>query len=100
LNRIEARVAWHCISWKAIKVTRKDAAALLKQAPRAQFWLFHGITLPLEDPSAWERATRLCRREVFAGVKSWFLSIYVSRDTETPFHVKHRARARAFRTPS
>jgi 16S rRNA (guanine(527)-N(7))-methyltransferase RsmG len=79
---------WDCISWKALRVSAQDAAALLVRAPKARFWLFHGRELPLENPGAWERATRLCSRETFGGGRRWFLSVYVSRDTETPFHVK------------
>jgi 16S rRNA (guanine527-N7)-methyltransferase len=88
LAGLEGPGPWGCVSWKAVRISARDAAALLGRAPDARFWLFHGSVLPLEDPDAWERATRLCRRDAFRGGRSWFLSVYVSRDTETPFHVK------------
>jgi 16S rRNA (guanine527-N7)-methyltransferase len=77
-DRISGRV-----SWKAIRLATIDADLLLRRAaPGTEFWLFHGRDLPLEDTGPWERGARLECRRVFPRRPGWFLSIYVSRETE------------------
>jgi 16S rRNA G527 N7-methylase RsmG len=71
------------VSWKAIRLAGKDADLLLRRAASGtEFWLFHGRELPVEDPAQWERGARLECRRVFPRRPGWFLSIYVSRETE------------------
>jgi 16S rRNA (guanine527-N7)-methyltransferase len=82
LARREDRVSGR-VSWKAIRLAAKDANLLLRRAaPGTEFWLFHGRELPVEDTGLWDRSARLECSRVFPRRPGWFLSIYVSRETE------------------
>ena len=74
---------WDFVSWKALKLGRRELSQLLSQSgDEVQFWIFHGARLPLDD--AGQSMFRLLRRESFPGKGSWFLSILrknVSRET-------------------
>lgn len=71
---------WDCISWKAVKLGMPDIMKICEHAHRdTQFWIFHGNTLAVEDPSALENILKLERREQFPFKLGWMLSIYLPR---------------------
>ena len=71
------------VSWKGLKLSDEAFGLLLAASrPKTQFWVFHGLELPMEAPERAGRALNLTRREHFPGRPGWQLSIYnVSRET-------------------
>ncbi len=73
--------SWDTVSWKAVRLAREDTRLLLGRCPQTvRFWLFHGDSLPVDDPDAWEGATSLIRRLPCPSRKGWFLSIYAKKE--------------------
>jgi 16S rRNA (guanine(527)-N(7))-methyltransferase RsmG len=70
--------AWDCISWKGIRIKTTDLMKLKRHATKdAQFWIFHGKTLAVEDAGIVEKEFKLLRREKFPCKSDWNLSIYL-----------------------
>jgi 16S rRNA (guanine(527)-N(7))-methyltransferase RsmG len=73
---LEAR-GWDRVSWKAVRIGAGDVEVLAERAvPHAEFWLFHGRQLPVEDEEAWRRRMRLSRTAEFPGKRGWCLSVF------------------------
>ena len=72
---------WGSVSWKALKLDRREITKLFVQCDRqTQFWLFHSASLPVADDAA--ESLELQHRELFPGKPSWYLSLMrVSRET-------------------
>lgn len=83
LDKREVAEGWDFVSWKALRLGRRELSKLLSQSgENTQFWVFHGARLPLDDADA--SMFRLLRRETFPEKHSWYLSILrkiVSRET-------------------
>lgn len=76
---------WRCISWKGLKLERKELSQVLRQsAEEARLWVFHGTDLPMDGRQAQELLS-LRWREPCPHHAGWFLSEYgrrhVSRET-------------------
>jgi 16S rRNA (guanine(527)-N(7))-methyltransferase RsmG len=68
---------WNSVSWKALKLSRGEAAELVRgSAPEARFYLFHGEQLPLEGPEEWTNLTVLESIHRCPHHQGWNLSIY------------------------
>ena len=83
VDRRAAAERWDFVSWKALKLERREITKLLLQCDRqTQFWLFHSARLPVADDAT--ELLELQRREPFPGKPSWHLSFMrknVSRET-------------------
>ncbi len=67
---------WDCHSWKAVRLGRRSLSLLVRRAEAgAQFWMFHGIELPVEGGTP-DPDLQLLRREDTPGKPSWHLSIF------------------------
>ncbi len=67
---------WGCVSWKAIRLKHESLSFLVKGAEAgAQFWLFHGIDLPIEGGKP-DPLLSLIRKEDLPHKPSWHLSIF------------------------
>jgi 16S rRNA (guanine(527)-N(7))-methyltransferase RsmG len=76
---------WRRISWKGLKLERKELSQLLRlSAEEARLWVFHGTDLPMDRQQAQEMLS-LRWREPCPHHAGWFLSEYgrrpVSRET-------------------
>ena len=72
----EAR-GWDRVSWKAVRIGPGEVEILAERAaPQAEFWLFHGRELPVEDQEGWRRRMRLSRTAEFPGRRGWRLSVF------------------------
>jgi len=70
---------WGCVSWKGIKLDRKELSQLLSISSRdARLWVFHGADLPL-DAQTVKESLMLNWREPCPCHSGWFLSEYVPR---------------------
>lgn len=87
LLRRGGNASWDCVSWKGLKLSRADLELLRARVSEgAQFWIFHGKEMALEDPDRAVEGLELIRSERFPGRKDWNLTIYeksenVSRET-------------------
>jgi 16S rRNA (guanine527-N7)-methyltransferase len=67
---------WDCISWKALKLGRKDFSLLVSRSKEGvSFWIFHGSEIPIEGGEL-DPALRFCVKEGMPGKKKWYLSVY------------------------
>jgi len=76
LNRRKVAARWEFVSWKGLKLGRRELSELLEQSSRStQFWIFHGARLPMDDVDP--DMFRLLRRETFPGKQGSYLSMLV-----------------------
>lgn len=67
---------WDCISWKAIKLRRRDFSALAGGAAAGTaFWIFQGADIPVEGGVDGHALKLECSRK-FPGKPAWQLSVY------------------------
>jgi 16S rRNA G527 N7-methylase RsmG len=76
LQKDEEEGKWDCVSWKALKLGRKDFSLLLGRSREGvSFWIFHGSEIPVEGGEL-DPALRFCGKDVMPGKKNWCLSVY------------------------
>jgi 16S rRNA (guanine527-N7)-methyltransferase len=76
LGRSATDKRWDLVSWKAIRLSGAELAALRRHAGEdARFWMFHGAS-PAGDPEALRDHFRLEQRRAVPGTKGAWLSIY------------------------
>ena len=70
---------WDCVSWKAVRLRRKDFTMLARRAATGTaFWIFQGVDVPVEGGIAESSLKLECTREV-PNKPAWQLSIYHKR---------------------
>lgn len=82
-NRLETFLAetpamklWDIVSWKALRLKRRDLQLLLHRTQeQSEFWVFHGRRLPVEG-SRIEGFLELIRKESAPFLKRSYLSVY------------------------
>jgi 16S rRNA (guanine527-N7)-methyltransferase len=80
LQRESSARSWDCVSWKALKLKRKDFVSLVNHSKSGtDFWAFHGAEVPVEGGEI-DSLVGLCRRDSAPARRNWRLSIY--RKTE------------------
>ncbi len=71
-----ANEGWDCVSWKAIKLSRRDYSRLVTRASGGtEFWVFQGRDLPVEGGEI-HPDLRQTLREAIPGKSAWQLVIY------------------------
>ncbi len=77
LESPDCPTGWDCISWKGIKLGRDDLRLLLEKSQSGtQFWMFHGASLPLNDPEGTAGHLTLIKRHSLPWNPKSYISIY------------------------
>jgi 16S rRNA (guanine527-N7)-methyltransferase len=86
LRSMERPGLWQCISWKAVKLSKRELRQLLKTTTDdISLWIFHGDEWPFEGSPS-ENGILLTFREPCPGGAGWHLSQFVKTPVsrETP----------------
>jgi len=68
---------WNCVSWKALRLSRKDFESLVgRSAAGTEFWIFHGAEVPVEGDGI-ETLLHLSRWDSAPVARGWKLSVYL-----------------------
>lgn len=79
LQEDEGEGRWRCVSWKALKLRRREFSLLLGRSRYGTaFWIFHGSEIPVEGGEL-DPALVFRDKDVMPGRKSWYLSVYEKR---------------------
>ncbi len=71
---------WDVVSWKAVRLAKRDLKLLLDRCDvQTQFWMFHSEVLSVSEPGVVASQLKLLHREPCPARNGWFLSIYLKR---------------------
>jgi 16S rRNA (guanine(527)-N(7))-methyltransferase RsmG len=77
LSERNLRGGWTVVSWKGLRLNRAQFSLLRNcAASQAEFWIFHGKELPLEDPQVSLAGLKLVQTELCPSSRARYLSIY------------------------